>query len=211
MNPKDALIQKHFPTVMAPKYGDIQPCEKGKTRLVMAGTGLFIETVQPWGRAVLQLWNSLRPLPYGDFKEDTGILDSLMPDAWRIVCDEMVPRAAIYAERGLEWAGWIIAEDGSLSYLPVEFEASSAKASVKMPVLPAGVSLVVDVHSHGTIPSGFSLTDNEDDKGGVKICIVLGSYKKEGDIPEFEASMRLAIEGFFFDFSYGKDGRCYFD
>ena len=69
MHTFDGLLQKEFPTVMVPKYGDLEPCLMGRSRLLMGRDGLYLETVQPWGRLVRNLWVSQRPLPYGDVEE----------------------------------------------------------------------------------------------------------------------------------------------
>ena len=57
--------------------------------------------------------------------------------------------------------------------------------------------MVIDVHSHGAIPPFFSATDDEDDKGGVKISLVLGSYQAGKDGQTFKMAYRYCVEGFF--------------
>ena len=203
MNARDTIKQKLFPTVMAPQYEELSPCPVNQSRLLMAGSGLFIEAVKPWGKIVAQLWENARavPLPYGHIEEHYDDFFQVLDRIGPIISSEIIGEAAAFAEKGLEWAGWIVYDGESFSYMPVPFEASRASAKVLWPNVP-GYSLVADVHSHGTIPSGFSSTDDIDDSGGVRICIVLGDYKKVDGKPIFTQKIRFAIEGFFVEVDY---------
>ena len=207
---KDRIIQNHFPTVMAPKYGKLPECEIGKSRLLMAQDGLYIETNQPWGRLVYRLYEAPRPLPYGDI-EECDDFSILLTQALCMLHDEIVPAAAGYAEQNKEWAGWIVwDEQNGLEYMPVTFESTYVRAEVRHPDLPEGRHLVIDVHSHGSISPFFSMTDDEDDKGGVKISLVLGSYKAGENEQTFKTAYRYCVEGFFIG-SFEGDGHEKFD
>lgn len=199
MNKKDAIIQAHFPTVMAPKYGELEPCEIGKTRLLMARDGLYIETRQPWGELRHRLWKAPRPLPYGEIEE----VDRFAKAFRRIpedLLDCMIEEAEIWAEQFKEWAGWIVFRDGQFRYQPLEFEYQAETAvKYKLPQLQDGEHLMLDLHSHGSMNPFFSSTDDRDDVGGVRICAVLGKYNGPGS---FEAIFRYSVEGFFIDRGY---------
>lgn len=196
MNKKDELIQKHFPTVMVPKHGELESCGLRQTRLLMGQGGLYIETRQPWGHLIEKLWESPRPLPYGKVDEvDT------FEDAFSECLDHLrglLPEAEGYAADDLEWAAWIIHDEHDGNFTPVRLRdlyRSAVRIRSNLPVLNYDQSLVVDVHSHGRLAPGFSATDDEDDKGGVRICVVLGDYGGPGT---FRAEARYAVEGFFF-------------
>lgn len=194
---KDRIIQNHFPTVMALKYGALPECGTGKTRLLMAQDGLYIETNQPWGRLVHRLYDAPRLLPYGEIEERDDFSE-LLTQALSMLHNDIIPAAAGYAEQNKEWAGWIVwNEQNGLEYMPVTFESTYVRAEVRHPDLPKGKHLVIDVHSHGTMPPFFSATDDEDDKGGVKISLVLGSYKAGNNAQTFKTAYRYCVEGFF--------------
>jgi len=204
MNKLDEITQKLFPTIMVPKFSPLPELEVGKTRLLMASGGLYIETKQPWGSGAWQIYEAPRPLPYGHFEECDEFL-LILNDSLDILSREIIPAAALYADQGKEWAGWIVYEDGTLRYMPLDFEATAVNAHIQRPDLPEGCHLAMDCHSHGTLRPFFSSEDNNDDKGGVKISLVLGSYNKE-DKMHFKLAFRYCIEGFFFELeSGGKD------
>jgi len=126
MNRKDLILQNHLPTVMAPKFEEIIPCEIGKTRLVMGHDGLYIETNQIWGRLVRKLWHSDRLLPYGVVKEVDTFRD-IVNSIWPIMHEEVIPHAAEYAAKKIEWAGQIIYTPQGLRYLPLDFSSNEVK------------------------------------------------------------------------------------
>jgi len=197
-NIKDKLIQNRFLTVMVPRYGNLEPCPLHQTRLLMARDGVHVETNQPFGRFRGHHADLCRDLPYGDV---TAINDfvSIMgsEEVNRIFKNDIRSAAKEYAEGNMEWAGWIIWSAGEgYRYLPLEIEATLGSVVIKnRPTLPAGSCLVIDVHSHGRIKPFFSATDDRDDAGGVKICVVLGGYTERDG---FKVEGRIAVEGFFF-------------
>ena len=198
MNRADETLRKELPTFMVPVYEPLPPCETGRSRLLMAKEGLYIETVQPWGTFRGQLWDSPRPLPYGRIEEKDTFANCLhdLEDPIRNVIE---PEAGEYARKGLEWAGWILwsREDG-YHYLPLDFEATPTKAKFKAPRLPEGTYLAVDIHSHHRMTPRFSSTDDHDDHARVKITLCLGDYRPH-EKERFTMAGRYAIEGFFFD------------
>ncbi len=200
VNKKDEILQSHFPTVMVPLHEDLAPCEIGKTRLLMGRGGLYIETRPSWGHLVERLWKAPRPLPYGEVQE-VDTFDDAAREAMDAI-EEMKVDAADYADRDLEWAGWVVYGSRGFRYQRVKFQATATSADVEWPQLPVDEVLAVDVHSHGKMRAGFSSTDNEDDKGGVRICITLGDYNHD-KVGGWKASARYVVEGFFFERGYG--------
>lgn len=200
MNRKDLILQNHLPTVMAPKYEKIAPCETGKTRLIMGHNGLYIETNQVWGRLVRKLWHSERQFPYG-LVEEIDTFRDIVNGVWPIMHEEVIPHAAEYAATKTEWAGQIIYTPSGLRYLPLNFTSDEFKARYELPALSEGEHFVIDIHSHHGMTPSFSETDDQDDSGGVKIRMVLGNYRhiSEANTHFFQWKCRYTVEGFFFD------------
>lgn len=199
MNNLDAILQKQLPTVMVPRYGELPPCDLYKSRLLMAEAGLYIETRQPFGAYLGCLWGSPRKLPYGPVEERDDFMEMLRDETVRtIIRDIMTPEAASYAEDNREWAGWIVWNDAKrcYEYVPLDFEAGAGRVKYARPNLPEGKFLAVDVHSHGRIPPFFSCTDDRDDSGGVRLCVVIGGYNRDSG---FSFRSRVIVNGFFFD------------
>ncbi len=197
-NPKDTLLMNQFPTVMVPRFEALQPCELHRTRLLMGAGGLYIETNQPWGRFVAQLWDSRRQLPYGEVTERNDF-DYLLirPDVKRILSGHVREEAARYADSGLEWAGWVVwSQQEGFRYQGLDLEeTTNTRVTFGRQRLSEGEHLVFDIHSHGYLPPFFSGTDDRDDSGGIKISVVLGSY--DAQARKFDHRVRYCLEGIF--------------
>jgi PRTRC genetic system protein A len=207
MNLKDRLIQERFPTIMVPGYEQLPPCLLHQTRFLMVRSGLYIDTLQPFGAFRRCLWFADRDLPYGEVAEVddfSGILKD--PQVTVIFEDFVLPRAAEYAGNNLEWVGWIIwTKEEGYSYLPLDFEASAASVIIRQrPLLPQNTYLAVDVHSHGAMKPFFSSTDDFDDSGGVRLSVVLGGHSRNDGRHHFVYKCRAVVEGFFFDLEVGE-------
>lgn len=200
MNRLDTIIQNAFPTVVVPKYDDLIPCESGRTRLLMGSAGLYIETMQRWGHLRKQLWHSERKLPYGDVQE-VDTFANIVTESWPILHEDIIPAAAHYAEQGKEWAGQIVLGPQGLRYFPLNFISDKVEVTYELPKLCDDEKYVVDVHSHGKMVPFFSPQDDEDDKGGVRIRMVLGDYRyiRESDTFFFQWALRYSVEGYFFN------------
>jgi len=189
---KDRIIQDACPVVMAPRYSELPAVEEGY-RYLMAFDGLWVEAKVPWGHFRLPLWKSPRPLPYGEagyiYRLESGTLPLYL-------LDRCIEAARIKAERGLEWAGWIVwgAFDGYRLVEPTVIRESSSSVSYEYPEL-TGDHLVVDIHSHPFDMSAFSGVDDHDDMGGIRFSGVI-SFDRYMQ-PKF--NVRLCIEGHFFN------------
>jgi PRTRC genetic system protein A len=199
----DKIKQGLFPTIMVPQKSELPACKEGQTRLLMANDGLYLETRQPWGGLVKQLWDCQRHplLPYGRVQEEDYFHAVLHAEILPIIEEVMIPEAARFAEEGKEWGGFIVwngsefvpwIEDFTATKNHVRYNSHGAAA------LPEGMSLVADIHSHGTMEPFFSPWDNESDTWKVKISVVLGSYKRIDNRPKFQWRARYCVEGFFF-------------
>jgi PRTRC genetic system protein A len=198
VNRLDEIIQGEFTTVMVPKHEELPPLRVGKTRLLMARDGLYIEAVQHWGRLIRRLWSAPRPLPYGEIEEIDTFKDALQAVARSEIMGVIVEEAARCAERGREWIGWVFSdcESGELFYQPLDFDSTRTSVDYRKGNLD-GVSVAVDVHSHGRIAAGFSPIDDRDDSGGVRIAVVLGNFREEKGQRKFDYAVRYCVQGFF--------------
>jgi len=198
VNRLDEIIQAEFPTMMVPKHEEISPLRVGKTRLLMARDGLYIEAVQHWGRLVRRLWSAPRPLPYAEVEEIDTFKDALQAVFRSEIMDTIVEEAARCAERGREWIGWVLYdhESGKFFYRPLDFDSTRTSVDYRKGKL-GGASVAVDIHSHGRIEAGFSPIDDHDDAGGVRISVVLGSFREEKGEWKFDYAVRYCVQGFF--------------
>ena len=57
--------------------------------------------------------------------------------------------------------------------------------------------LVMDIHSHGTLPTFFSDIDNQDEKG-IRLYMVVGDFS-ESDSNSFNIKLRAGMNGVFQD------------
>ena len=109
---------------------------------------------------------------------------------------EITSAAAEYAGNDKEWIGWVVYDpvDASFEYQPLSF--NSTATSLAWNARKNGKIVAVDIHSHGHIHPFFSSTDNKDDIGGVRISIVIGDYRGEGENDQFHFVSRYCVEGF---------------
>lgn len=197
LNRFDEAIQKHFPTVMAPVYGELEKVPHDKTRLIVGKDGLYLDTAKTWGMLRKRLWLSPRDIPYGEVLErDTfkkAITGHVMPVLQK---SGAIKEAADLARERKEWAGFVVydSQNGSFSYKRAGIIAESARVRYQIEPLSSTESIVADIHSHHLMPPYFSATDDIDDAGGVKISLVLGDF----DGRRFAIEWRYAVEGFFF-------------
>lgn len=193
----DEITQKHLPTLMMPKYGILPPLDTYKTRLVIAEDGLYIQSKMPWGSLTKKISELQAKLPnYGHLKENNDFETVLVQSAMPIVRNEMLPDAAKYAEKGMEWQGFVVFEDGDFKYYTPDFKATGGSVKYKVPG-----NIVADIHSHHTMKPFWSATDDADDleTGGVKIAMVLGKYNPKRK-PIFDIKIRYCIQRFHFDY-----------
>lgn len=192
MDIKDRIIQEACPIIMVPRYSELPAIERGY-RYLMAADGLWLEARILWGHFRLPLWKSPRLLPYGEvdkvFRLDSGSIPMSL-------LERCIEAARFKAEKGLEWAGWVVwdAIDGYRLIEPEVIEESFASVRYRYPKLD-GAHLVIDLHSHPFDMTAFSTVDDRDDTGGIRFSGVIsfGANMKP------RLKVRLCIEGHFFE------------
>jgi PRTRC genetic system protein A len=187
----DSYIAGSTPAIPM-SHGRHDPLVVPGHRYLVAREGLFVEVARPWVHAILEMATSQVPLPFGSARPLARI---------KLLCGQipahLMASFVEQARRALpnECGAWVIWHAQRREFDLIGLTATSATAdnlAYERPVLEAGWSLVMDVHSHGRAPAFFSRTDDQDDKqaGEVKLAGVVG--RLDG-VPEWR--FRLAACG----------------
>ncbi len=201
LDPRDRILQLQTPAVMVPRYGELPPMEKSGHRYLVAENGLWLEVKRPWLHARVPLPEYLpdavdghpHPLPFG--RVEQLVQYAITPDD----LVDLQERFLVDAARAMpnECAAWGVYDDltGAIEYSPcIALEASAGGISFHRPTLGLNEHFAVDLHSHGALQAFFSATDDEDDRGEVKIACVAGTLD---EAPTW--ATRLCLLGIFID------------
>lgn len=190
----DAIIQRQFPTVLAPRFSELEPMTATGERFVLAGDRLAFEVSRPWLHAVYGISDNFkRPTPYG----------AGLPDGVTLRCGP-IPKALLdqfldqaRAAYPCETAAWIVWSEANRAFFYVLLDIVSAgngHVHFQRPTLPTGMHLVMDIHSHGAYPAFFSAQDDKDDKDQLCISAVVGQVND----PKPVVLARLSMLGIFY-------------
>lgn len=190
---RDNILQTLCPTVMVPRYSPLDPLHGPGHRFLAAADGLWLEVRRPWLRLVWPLCCQAEvKMPYGE-------LEPSMEFSFDKVPEEFFRRFIKDAEDAhpIECSAWLVwnEEREWLEYRKLRTIAgTSASLNVERPPLLPHEHLAVDIHSHGgDIPAFFSPEDDRDDRGEVKIGVVVGNVNSETT----NVVMRLSVLGLF--------------
>lgn len=183
IDPRDALLQAHTPVVIVPRFGELAPLDKPGHRYLVAQDGLWLEVRRAWLRAQVLLganWQGggWHDLPFGE-------LDQAVEYAFGAEQLQKLQALFLYdAKNALpnEFAAWGVYSErtGRVDYRALLADrASPGGISFQRPRLEDHEHLAVDLHSHGAGLAFFSETDDEDDRGEVKVAMVAGSLDAE--------------------------------
>lgn len=199
MHPHDEILQSTCPTVMVPRFGNLEPLVASGHRFLSASDGLWIEVKRPWLHLVwpIALQNDFA-MPYGALEKKVQfsfdhIPQSLM-DAFIVDATAALPN---------EFGAWLIWDDfdQELKYRPLHSrEAGPGHLEVDRPSLEDHESLAIDLHSHGHGKALFSPIDDRDDRGEVKISGVVGKLGRDG---AHTMVFRLCTGGVYIDIPAG--------
>jgi PRTRC genetic system protein A len=190
---RDRIILEHAPLVAMPRFGELADLAMNRHRFLAGDDGLYLELRRSWAWVVALVAPSDMPLPYGnvpelyDYRFDETMLEALL--------EQFVEDARLALPN--ECAAWGVWNEHTelLEYRPlIADSASPGSVTFHRPRLESHEHLAVDIHSHADGHAFFSLTDDEDDRGEVKLSIVAGTVDKE---PTFVS--RLCALGFFLD------------
>ena len=191
MNQLDLTIQSHFPCHVLPKFEVFEPMTKTGDRLLLGSSKLQMEISRPWLHAIVTISGEefSRGLPYGEpLVERREMRCGEIPRALML---EFMEKAAAACPN--EVGAWIVWDEHSNEFSLIDLPIlthSPDHLAYQAPILQTGQWLVIDLHSHGPSEAFFSVTDDADDKGSVKMSFVLG--KCDG---EFEWAARWNLLG----------------
>lgn len=206
MDSRDVALQSVMPTVMVPRYSELEELDTPGNRLLMATNGVWLEVCRAWlyvrTRVALP---PFIPVPYGLVREEMRFVFGKLPKA---MVAQFIEQARIRSPN--ECAAWVVWNQRTDEWRLMMLEETSVgpgHVNVNLPTLEEDEHMVLDMHSHGLLDAFFSSTDNHDDgRGEVKIAGVIGSLDK----PEVTTSFRLCVNGAFvslpFDSSQGQEG-----
>ena len=189
----DEVLQKAFPTVLAPRFQPFDPLQETGDRFVLTRSRLIFEVSRPWLYATKAISTDFgRPTPYGE-----GPAESVTMRCGPIP-KKLIQRFHQQAQTvfPLETAAWFVWDEVTkdFTYLPLSvFSSGVAHVSFDRPALPLGTHLVMDIHSHGAYPAFFSPTDDQDDKDQLCISTVLGNVNQ----PTPTMATRLCMLGIY--------------
>jgi hypothetical protein len=216
LDERDLFQQSLTPVVVVPKYSEIAPLSTPGHRYLVAEDGLWLEVRRAWLWArmpLAQTWGT--SLPFGRLAEPQTlpeVTDGMEVDArdfmptlqaqYTFEAEDLERLQTLFvhdARASLpdEFAAWGVWDDkaGRLVYRPlVATEASPGGITFSRPRLEDHEHLAVDLHSHGALAAFFSSTDDDDDRGEVKLSVVVGTLDQE---PTF--ATRLCALGLFVD------------
>jgi PRTRC genetic system protein A len=185
-DPRDVILQAHTPVVPVPRFGALEPLEKAGHRYLVADDGLWLEVRRAWLHAIVPL----APL-WGEYAADLahalpfGRVERKIDYALRAQDLEHLQRRFLVdaaAAMPNEFAAWGVYDGatGELAYRPlIVIDAGPDGVKFHRPTLGPDEHLAVDLHSHASMDAFFSSTDDEDDRGEVKVAVVVGRVHLE--------------------------------
>jgi PRTRC genetic system protein A len=198
VDPRDAALQAHTPTVMAPRYDDLERLQEYGHRYIVAENGLWVEALQPWIWTRMQVASSNARLPYGPMEPEM--------EHWLSIedLDNLIRLFLHHAKSAMPFECAAIGvynlhtQELELRPLGVIY-ASAAHVQYTRPVLAEHEALAVDLHSHGEGEAFFSAQDDLDDAGEVKLSIVVGRVHEYPDLDYMRKNVaaRWCLHGLF--------------
>lgn len=192
MNAIDGALQSTIPTVMVPRYAELEELSTPGRRILMAGNGVWLEVFREWMYLRTQIALPLPvAVPYGNVSAEVRMKFGKHPKA---MVAQFIEEAR--ARMPNECAGWIIWDENTGAWrlhMLQELSVDRDHVNMILPVLGESEHLVIDIHSHGETAAFFSSTDNKDDRSGSHISGVVGSLDQASVTAEF----RICAEGMF--------------
>lgn len=191
----DMALLAAAPVAAVPRYTPFHPLQDNGHRFLLAEGGLYLEVRRPWLHYIHPLAKQADvTIPYGaiqgkcelDFGSIGSALAQMKEFAAKAKADAPIEAAASLLWNHQEKA-WRI------EYPEIVGEASAGHIQYRQVEPAPDESLAIDLHSHGHIEAFFSSTDNEDDRGAVKISAVFGNL----DTAAPTVAFRLCVLGLY--------------
>jgi PRTRC genetic system protein A len=173
----DKALLAAAPVAAVPRHAPFHPLQDNGHRFLLAEDGLYLEVRRPWLHFVHPLAKQAAvAIPYGPIKAkcelDFGTIGSALAQMREFAAGAKNV-APIEAAASLLWdhrkRSWRI------EYPDIIGEASASHIQYRQVEPGPDESLAIDLHSHGYAGAFFSTTDDEDDRGAVKISAVFGN------------------------------------
>jgi len=194
MDKRDIALQTLTPSVMVPKFSELEQLEQSGHRFCIASDGLWMQVKRPWLELCVPLAQQHTvSMPYGKLEEKMQFNFGPLPKAF---LQQFLQEARDHLPN--ECAAWFIWDENTAEMrfeMLVADDATSGSITYQCPVLEDGEHLIADIHSHGEGHAFFSFQDNDDDRTEVKIAIVVGNV--DTDTPTMR--MRLCANGYFIE------------
>lgn len=193
---RDRVVFGETPTLMQPLHGEALPKpETGKHWFVIASDGVYVEAMNHVLEVRLPVAKSLIKLPYGQIgAAGVRLANGQIP---RRILQDVCEKTFLCCPN--EWAGLVVWDKIRKEYAlyePDVISFSPGHISYRN-VLPDEYELVMDLHSHGSMPAFFSKTDDKSDLGGFYVAGVVGNC----DSGEPTFATRIVVNGHFFECS----------
>lgn len=183
------------PVVAVPVHSEFAPLRQNGHRFLLAQDGLYLEARRPWLHFIHRLaeHNTVR-IPFGTVKPKVelafGALSTALAEMQEFGAHAMV-EAPNEAAASVIWNDKMRA--WSIKYPETIGAATANRIEYKQVELGDHESVAIDLHSHGNGPAFFSPTDDDDDRGTIKISGVFGDLDKE--LPS--VAFRLCVLGLY--------------
>lgn len=191
----DLALFRAAPTVTVPSHSEFHPLLDNGHRFLIAQDGIHLEVRRPWLHFIHRIAaQSGVQIPYGTVEPKMelsfGKLGSALAQM-REFAQHAREKSPTEAAASLLWND--ATSTWSIAYPEIIGTASSSHIQYKQVDVGKDESMVIDLHSHGVWPAGFSDTDNIDDAGSVKIAGVFGCL----DAAAPTAVFRLCVLGLY--------------
>jgi len=190
-HPLDLALQQTLPVMGMPLHGCFERLAANGQRLIIGSNGVFVESRRAWLHAVAHcgVVDPAMRMPFGEVPTFLDLPYGLLPR-------ELISRFVEIARNRFpnEVAGAVVLDtrEGSFELrIHEDSGASPSHVAYRAQPLRSHEALVVDIHSHGALPAGFSRQDDLDDRGSTKIAAVVGRV----DEPSPEIAVRLCLNG----------------
>ena len=191
----DRALLAAAPVAAVPRHAPFHPLQDNGHRFLLAEDGLYLEVRRPWLHYIHQLAKQTAvAIPYGaiagkcelDFVSIGSALTQMKEFAAKAKADAPIEAAAslLWDHRKKAWR---------IDYPDIIGEASASHIQYRQVEPGPDESIAIDLHSHGHLGAFFSGTDDEDDRGAVKISAVFGSL--DTDTPT--VAFRLCVLGLY--------------
>ncbi|HEY1042381.1 MAG TPA: PRTRC system protein A [Telluria sp.] len=192
----DLTLVRAAPVAVVPSHCEFRPLTENGHRFLAAHDGLYLEVRRPWLHLIRRIADQTAVrMPYGRIGQKAelafGGIGSALPQlqAFARQAREHLP---VETAASLIWHSGT--KEWDLRVPEVIGTASATRIQYRQVDLADDEHLVIDLHSHGQLPAGFSPTDDEDDYGSVKIAGVFGNVDP-GSEPSL--AFRLCVLGIY--------------